>query len=305
MIYCYPKLSDHDLLLFRCLGPGLGNLLFPWARALVFARRNRFRFIEPTWPQIKIGTLLRREIDSRSYFGLFRELEGSVIGAERILKLTSAKRVQEQSAELACNGDVVEFTGMQGLFVPIAEDHRLVRDSLVAMTRSKHKGGLKFDFSSSISVHVRLGDFAEPAPGSSLRAVSNTRIPIDWYADIVEGIRRAAGATLPAYIFSDGTDSELATLLSLPKCSRLGFGSAIADLLALSRANILVTSGSTFSMWASFLGRMPALWYPGRLRQRFYSDGVPEDEVANGGDINFDPNLGLAGLRSGGGGKPP
>jgi hypothetical protein len=50
------------------------------------------------------------------------------------------------------------------------------------------------------------------------------------------------------------------------------YGSSIADLLALSHAGVLVTSSSTFSMWASYLGRMPAIWYPTQLPHEIYYD---------------------------------
>jgi len=39
-------------------------------------------------------------------------------------------------------------------------------------------------------------------------------------------------------------------------------------MIALSTAKVLVSSASTFSMWASFLGQMPTIWFPGQLRQK-------------------------------------
>ena len=48
-------------------------------------------------------------------------------------------------------------------------------------------------------------------------------------------------------------------------------------MIALSRAPVLVASASTFSMWASHLGRMPVVWFPGQLRQPLYSDDLDAD----------------------------
>jgi hypothetical protein len=65
----------------------------------------------------------------------------------------------------------------------------------------------------------------------------------------------------------------------------MSFGSAIADLWALSNANVLVASGSTFSMWASYLGRMPVIWHPGQLSCPLYGGAVFEQEIAQGSEL--------------------
>ncbi len=83
----------------------------------------------------------------------------------------------------------------------------------------------------------------------------------------------------PVCIFSDGSSDDLGPLLALPLTQRLTFGSSIADLLALSYANVLITSGgSSFSQWASYLGRMPVIWRTGTNYPKLYYDH-PELEV--------------------------
>ena len=74
------------------------------------------------------------------------------------------------------------------------------------------------------------------------------------------------------YIFSDATDNELQDILAMSNCKRAYFGSAISDMIALSRCKVLVSSASTFSMWASFLGQMPTIWFPGQMRQKLIID---------------------------------
>jgi hypothetical protein len=139
---------------------------------------------------------------------------------------------------------------------------------LVGITRPEHIQPLKEGYSPDVAVHVRLGDFqtATAAAAGHGKPVTNTRIPLDWYADVIRGLRLHLG-TLRVEIFSDGTDKELEQLTSLPNVSRKTFGSSLADILALSTSSILVASGSTFSMWASFLGRQPVVWHPGRRLQ--------------------------------------
>ena len=43
-------------------------------------------------------------------------------------------------------------------------------------------------------------------------------------------------------------------------------------MLALSQSQILIASASTFSKWASYLGRMPTVWYPGVHRHALFSN---------------------------------
>ena len=77
---------------------------------------------------------------------------------------------------------------------------------------------------------------------------------------------------MPIYIFSDAENTELEEILNINNCKRVYFGSAISDMIALSRCKVLVSSASTFSMWASFLGQMPTIWFPGQMRQKLIID---------------------------------
>ena len=38
-------------------------------------------------------------------------------------------------------------------------------------------------------------------------------------------------------------------------------------MIALSECKLIISSGSTFSMWASFIGQNPTIWFPGQMRQ--------------------------------------
>ena len=70
------------------------------------------------------------------------------------------------------------------------------------------------------------------------------------------------------------TDEDLQEILELENCKRVHFGSAISDMLGLSNAKILISSASTFSMWASFLGQHPTIWFPGQMRQKLINDAT-------------------------------
>src|SRR5205085_696868 len=100
-------------------------------------------------------------------------------------------------------------------------------------------------------------------------------------------LRSAMGSTVPVWVFSDASDDEIRPLLAITGVRRVFFGSAIADLLAMSTAKVLVASGSTFSMWAAFLGRMPVIWPPHNRRQKLHGSNW-EFEIELDGPL---PNL--------------
>jgi len=73
---------------------------------------------------------------------------------------------------------------------------------------------------------------------------------------------------LPIYVISDGHAHELSELLAIPNCRFMTVGTAIGDILLLSKAGLLFASAhSTFSMWGSYLGRIPTLYYPSKMDQ--------------------------------------
>ena len=62
-------------------------------------------------------------------------------------------------------------------------------------------------------------------------------------------------------------------MLELPNVQRVFWGNALKDMVAMSKADLLLASGSTFSLWARFLGRLDAIAYPGQLREKIALDG--------------------------------
>jgi hypothetical protein len=275
-MFTYAKLSQYDFGFFRLLGSGLGNLLFPWARSIVLARKYNFQPIWPTWFQIKLRHLLKYKIDKRLYYNLFIPSSNYVVNRKKLYTLLKLPHITEQKfiqGNYSHEDGVIIFEGLGNYFQNILESHVLVKEELLKIIREKHKNGLFFDFRDSLSVHIRLGDFSTPKDPEYLKNWENHhRLPMVWYLSTINKIRKSLGKQLNIYLFSDGQNSELSELLALPNCYRLNFGSSIGDIIALANANILITSGSTFSMWASYLGRMPVIWHPGQIRQRLYYD---------------------------------
>lgn len=289
-IYAFPKLGGREFGGFRIGGGGLGNLLFPFARCAIASRRYGLVRINPTWRSLHVGPLLRREYDSRFYGDLFHDTFG-VTGAGKSLILGLSRRIDEMGLT-SITGDsnswrprVVVFEGLGRFFEDILLDYEMVRDEIFAVSRLEHTAHLPDLRRDSIGVHVRLGDFsAAPIDGARMIPHSNARVPLVWYLRIIRAIRECAGKDIPVDLYSDGSDEELRELLALKNVRRRFYKSALADMLALSRCGILIgSSGSTFSMWASYLGRMPSIWYPREAAVRLYSEGESfEGELSSG-----------------------
>lgn len=286
-LYAFPSFGCGDSIGVRVGGGGLGNLLFPFARCAIASRRFGLRRINPTWPAIHIGPILRGERDKRLYADLFEDTFG-IGGVRKLWLLNRGILIAENEFTPTSTGPdgcarVVVFQGLGGLFHDIRQEHAFVRSEILALARPRQKAHMDAMNEPVIGMHIRMGDFGPPpAPGAQIKSFSNVRTPIRWYVSTVQKIRRFAGTEVPIHLFSDGTDGELAEILRQPNLRRVSYGSALADLLALSKCKMLIGSGgSTFSMWASYLGRMPAIWHPGLLTQRLYSsDEAFEGELA-------------------------
>ena len=271
MKYTFVSLGKMESLGIRLGGAGLGNILFPWAAALVYAKTHKLIRIQTTWKNLKFGTFIRKERDKRMYMDLFTGSDG-LSGFKKFLLLNFSKNVKV-------------FSGMNELFEPFKNNQIFVKKELLKMINPYHLTRAKEFNSNSIAIHIRMGDFNNPINENILRnGAWNYRLPIKWYVSIIEKIQKES--SLPIYIFSDAEDSELKEILAYDNCHRAYFGSAISDMLALSACKVLISSASTFSMWASFLGQMPTIWFPGQMRQKLILEKSKFE-----GEVDYDDDL--------------
>jgi hypothetical protein len=275
MYYSYAKLSQYDAGFIRFIGGGLGNLLFPWSRFILATHQYNLTSIAPTWGTIKIGPLLRGDFDKRFYFGLFRKLPNEIGGLRKLHLLYTLPRISEHDlttvlAKKQHSSDkLIIFEDVHPMFIDILKEHDFITHALIDLTLEEHRRRALQVPRSDISIHVRLTDFKLNKQGT----------PLSWYTNQVTKLRRELNRNLSVNVFSDGRDDELITILNLPNVYLVSCGTAISDLLALSGSKILIASGkSTFSMWASYLGRMPVIWPKGGLWQRLYYN-MPEGEI--------------------------
>ena len=237
---------------------GLGNMLMPWGRAIVWALGHNACVLAPRWFKMRVGPYRRREFDKRRYERSFTKT-GYVTGVERLIVLARGTFVGE-GAEPSRSGfpTVVRFEGLGSFLDPLLGHHETLDRRLRQMTRPELLPPSDDDF---VGVHVRMGDYP-----------TAWRLPIEWYVDVVRELRTQLDTSIPVRIFSDGPDDELAPLLRLPDVIRRRDRAAVTDLLELSQAACIVPSASTFSAWAGFLRQAPMLWHPGRTMRSHHDD---------------------------------
>ena len=279
-VHAFPRMSKTDLLFWRIGGNGLGNLMFTWARCLAASERNGWRMLWPTWQSFKPKNWRVNPHDHRSYAKLFRPTDRYVTGWRKPWALARRRWISEAEAlsSGAPPGCVVQFRGMEGKFAPIMGDQRLVRDELLRISRARHLAAFSEPDPAPVAIHVRRGDFVRQANYDDMVNIDNSMLPLDWYIEALHAVRAKAGAEVPAFVFSDGRQEELRGLLALPGVRRVDYGSGLGDMLGLSRSRLLIASGSTFSMWGSYLGQLPSIWHPGKLLQHVLIEN-PEMEI--------------------------
>jgi hypothetical protein len=150
-------------------------------------------------------------------------------------------------------------------YFPEISGHGLaIRRDLLAMTKPQYWPTPASQ--AHIALHVRMGDFGAVASLDDLRrGAKNSRIPVEWYVNILTGLRAQLGP-VPAIVFSDGTDESLAPLLKMYHVVRAPKKPSVTDLLSIGQAIVVISSGSGFSFWGAFLGNAPRICFPG---QRF------------------------------------
>jgi hypothetical protein len=251
---------------------GLGNMLFPWARAEIYAHTHRLPMLRPNWFKMRVGPYLRREVDKREYWRLFRGT-GYVGGVRKLTVLWSRRRVAEPvewyldpSSSRPPQGTVVIFEGLKATgpdadyFRALTGHRRLLRTRLVEISRPSTLAHVPTAQAPFVAIHVRRGDMA----AAICRPDDPTYVPPLWYFEMARAFRQVpAFARLPIRVFTDGGGPGLDELRALPDVEFVDYGNAVANILAASEAVALIGTGySTFSRWISFIGDVPTVFHP-------------------------------------------
>jgi hypothetical protein len=279
---------------------GLGNMLLVWARAVLFAHINSFPVVAPAWGKFVIGPYLRGEKDKRYYGHLFdnkkyvtkvnyllAKLKNNVyIHHNPVISQLEISNLEPQEA----NVYLFIFNQLphwSDFFVDLKEHQPIVKDKLFSSIRSSVIEDIFQRPAPQIGLHIRMGDFKALKPEDDFTKLGGVRTPFSWFIRVIDAIRAIAGYDVQVTIFSDGHDHELSELLKLAQVSRASSASALSDMLTLSRSKLLIaSSGSTFSYWASYLGKCPTIWHPAHFHAGVFSPDISQS-IFEGG---FDPD---------------
>ena len=237
MKYVFPKFDGIDLILFRIGGSGLGNLLYPFFRALIYSKKENLKLITPTFKSIKIGPYIRNERRLRSYNYSYKN---SIDGVKKFLLLLFKANVK------LVKGFGNGFNSLYGYEEFLKKEFITLINEEINLNKYRE----------SICCHIRLGDFTQSQDG---KIKNNTRIPIDWYIKVIKNLRE--NNKIKVFIFSDGKIEELSNILSLKNVELETSGNAAIDILKLSSSKILIGSYSSFSFWGAFFSKGICVWH--------------------------------------------
>jgi hypothetical protein len=265
-------------------GAGLGNKLFPCARAYLLSRVLGAQCLPPA-----------SGIDRRSYRQHFatprldrlwhrllaRTLPSVNFGEAEYLKhgggdVSDAFASFAEAHGLASRTPLVVVTpGMWGGLPPIERALEFVRgvlyNSRFAAANLAELAARLDPAKLTVAMHVRLGDFRstdEVDAAAGFQGRFNVSLPMPWFLSIGQQLRSALGERLQFQIFSDGNAAQLETLREALQpvstaCTRPG---DVSDLLAMSKADALICTVSSYSVCAAALSRAHYVWFRPQLQ---------------------------------------
>ena len=257
-MYVFPLLGGYEFIFFRLLGPGIGNSLLVWARALIYSQKHNLKMLQPAWKNFAIGPIIRQQKDFRRYTNIFKD-DSNYLNNLRLLLFKRKIFEENLVSHKFKSEDILIVKGLRNFFNDLYEANDLIYKHLLAMTNDKLLHGLNFNYDNSITLHVRRSDFH----GSTVATEINDD---QWFIRVVNLLRKKLSKNLKVYIFTDVKSNQIKELMSLPNTFRLDYKISVADLLSMTKSKIFIGSKhSTFSHWVSYLGQMPTVWSNGCL----------------------------------------
>lgn len=245
--YIYPKFYSLYHFIIRIRGCGLANCIIVYARALILAKKYNLPIINPSWVQLSLGPYLRGDKDKRHYIGLFKSFGISHIKKNWLL--LTKKRLEEDDALTNEKDGIIYVEGLKNYFADVHNQSNFIREHLLSIVNEATLRSYTQLTESFIGVHIRLGDFAP-----------EVRTSLDWYLEKMKFIVGHCDPKAKFFIFSDGTPDELKQILDFENTELAFFGNAMADILALSKAKLILASHSTFSACGAYLGQVPIVF---------------------------------------------
>ena len=261
-------------------GTGLGNRLFPWARAVLFSHQYNIPILMPQWfhfrkaPFIKGGINYKDSIKKILLYNNFYNSGEYISGINKFKILHSHRsniNVIRNPIHTSAGKCRYVFEGDGNHFLDLSDFRELIKNKLWSMVHPKLKDYLKNFSVPPIVMNIRRGkDFREAIDPSDFFSKGALRTPLHWFKNSLHLIRKFMDEEIPALIITDGNQQDMKDLLKMPNVALANSPAAITDLLLLSRAKIILGSGgSSFSAWGSFLSGAATITIPGQSLQWF------------------------------------
>ena len=268
----------NSLVIARLPRAGLGNKLFVWARALVFAKKNNLPLYIIGFNRIHIGPFLRREKAKRFYFGQFKKNSVAVqmIYLQHIFTKTSiVKEPDLESEAIQFNTRYLfdQIPSWKNYFGSIWSYRLMIKEAFFEILSEKVKEQVNQNNSNiEVGIHIRMGDFKTLPTGADFKLFGASRTPLNYFIDCVQKITGLLKVSPKATIFSDGYKEELEEILNLENITLSECSIDVVDLINLSRSKIIITSAhSSFSEWAGFLSESPIIRHPEHMHSKIRS----------------------------------
>jgi hypothetical protein len=232
---------------------GLGNKLIVWAHGINFSEKNNLNNYVFGWFNIKIGPFLRNEKRKRLYFGFFKKTKYDLLF---FYKMLFFKKIYNPNY-FSKNDKVVYIFDTLPIFpnylVGLENSRDLIRKQFFKILNPKHLNYLSnFEFP-ILSVHIRRSDFKKN-DNLDIGSVCNTQTPLIYFKEKISEIREASDSLIPVTVFTDGKYDEISDLLLIKNVILAKDNLDIIDLLLMANSKYLIISpGSTFSLWANFI----------------------------------------------------
>ena len=246
---------------------GLGNKLFVWAKARMFSEITGLPLAVTGWTQLQLGAFIRGG-DLRLYLNYFKRVDevGRRVRSRAQKSFAVVREPGLRAADVHRSRTIYEFSQVppwSDYFGDLRDFRERISEALLSSLTEARREELSRCSSPTLCVQVRMGDFRQLKAGENFAHVGGARTPLDYFKQIIEGVREIHGSVLPAEIVTDGKASDLAELLSMPSVTMAPKRSKIADILVMARSKVLVPSvGSTFGYWAAFLGDAAIVHHP-------------------------------------------
>jgi hypothetical protein len=263
-------------------GAGLGNELFPWAKAFLAGQALGARVTQPAWG-----------LNQRKYYrdfgsSRFDWLQQAAIRLalpvvhfdEAAYRATGKEDYQQAVAEFAAaqNLDrrrnfVFAASGMWGGFKAIGKARVFVLSELLKARRAVANVhamlGQVRDGKALIAVHIRRGDFLNLSSEADYRGRFNVALPLEWYLATCASIKHSCGDQVEFLLLTDASPEQVAPFIDAfqPLTTFHLRQTDCSDLLLMAFADGIVCSVSSYSMWGAFLSNAPYIWCAANLQE--------------------------------------